>query len=677
MIIERQPIPAGLELMAPGVELAAVLDGIDIARLDGFDAVIVMQAYARLEAHMQARKATVMAEVGLYEISVSGMEKMAEPDKNSPDEVRSALGLTRRAAEREYGFAYDLKIRLPRVRDALSAGLIDKARAVVFCDWLEDVPIELARAVADHLLPKAGKWTTSELREKIKKLLIAADPAWARRKYERAVHQRRVIGVRHADGSASITGEQLPVDQAAAAIARVDAIAVRAKKSGLHAPIDHVRADVFLGLLEGSMSGLDDDAIISVLFANAARKAAGEEDDYDDQLSDAPFDTPGPQGADPDPHGADPDPHGADPDSHGGDDPDSRGGDDPDHTGDDFDGDDDDDGGSGDGDRDGSKSDGDGRADNPDDGNGGGGGRGDGGPGGCGAGGADDPNDSDDGDGGDDGCGDSHAGAPDDGNGGGGGCGGDGDSGRDGSKDDGDGDRGHGRGRSRGDGGAGSAQGSSVKSSAGVVEPVGFAAGELRVQVSTLMHLDDLPSELAGWGPIHAHLARRLAKRQIGGEWRFAICDGDGHLLYAGITRRRPAGWPRRPTPPPPSPPASRPAAGREQDSGPAGGRGSPPALSPASAAPYASDSCEVPGPGRVPGISSTPRPAADTASADIGGTRAKPARESDQEPEGDPRAKTASVRRRGIVELQFPLSLLRALYADIYAQGGWAGVIA
>ncbi|WP_285709944.1 DUF222 domain-containing protein, partial [Microtetraspora sp. NBRC 16547] len=669
MIIERQPIPEGLELMAPGVELAAVLDGIDIARLDGFDAVIVMQAYARLEAHMQARKATVMAEVGLYEISVSGMEKMAEPDKNSPDEVRSALGLTRRAAEREYGFAYDLKVRLPRVRDALSAGLIDKARAVVFCDWLEDVPVELARAVADHLLPKAGKWTTSELREKIKKLLIAADPAWARRKYERAVHQRRVIGVRHADGSASITGEQLPVDQAAAAIARVDAIAVRAKKSGLHAPIDHVRADVFLGLLEGSMSGLDDDAIIAVLFANAARKAAGEEDDYDDQLSDAPFDDPDSQGADPGPHGADPDPHGADPDSHGGDDPDSRGGDDPDHTGDDFDGD-------GDGD--------------------GGGHGGDGGPGGCGDGRANDPNDGD-GDGDDDGgCGDSHAGAPDDGDGGGGGCGGsgDGDGDRDGSKDDGDGDSGHGghsRSRSRGDGGAGSAQGSSVKSSAGVVEPVGFAAGELRVRVSTLMHLDDLPAELAGWGPIHAHLARRLAKRQIGGEWRFAICDEDGHLLYAGITRRRPAGWPRHPA----SAPVSRtPAPGlaptprlanaspadvprpdtcpdREHDPGPL------PVVDPVSGVPPAADTSATHGVVSTPALSSAPGPAAETGPAGVRGTAVDPAQKSDSGPEEDPRAKTASVRRRGIVELQFPLSLLRALYADIYAQGGWAGVIA
>ncbi|MEV0974455.1 HNH endonuclease signature motif containing protein [Microtetraspora glauca] len=40
-------------------------------------------------------------------------------------------------------------------------------------------------------------------------------------------------------------------------------------------------------------------------------------------------------------------------------------------------------------------------------------------------------------------------------------------------------------------------------------------------------------------------------------------------------------------------------------------------------------------------------------------------------------RARPTSVRRRGIVELQLPLALLRELHADLYAQGGWAGVIA
>lgn len=279
--------------MAPGLELAAVLAGLDVARLSGYDAVVVLQACARLEAHVQAAKAAVMAEVGLYEVAPCDMKKMAEPDKYSADEIRAALTLTRRAAEREYGFAYDLKTRLPRVRRALSAGTIDKPRALVFCDWLADVPAELAGAVADRLVPTAGRWTTSELKDKIKRELIAADPQWARRRYERALRQRRVEGVPHADGTATITGHQLPVDQAAAAIARVDQIARTAKRAGLAAPIDHIRADVFLGLLDATFAGLDDEAIVAVLLERAAHTTAtGQEDDLDHDLADHSGDRP-------------------------------------------------------------------------------------------------------------------------------------------------------------------------------------------------------------------------------------------------------------------------------------------------------------------------------------------------------------------------------------------------
>ncbi|WP_203981097.1 DUF222 domain-containing protein, partial [Planotetraspora silvatica] len=247
--------------MAPGPELAVLLDGLDLVRLSGYDAVVVLQAYARLEAHVQARKATVMAEVGLYVPAPGDMTKMAVPDKYSADEIRTALTLTRRAAEREYAFAHDLATRLPAVREALGAGRIDKPRALVFSDWLEDVPADLARTVADHLLPTAGGHTTSQLKDKIKRLLLAADPSWARRRYERALQRRRVEGTRLPDGSASIAGHQLPLDQAAAAIARVDAIAQQAKRAGLHTPIDHIRTDIFLGLLDGTLTGLNDTQI--------------------------------------------------------------------------------------------------------------------------------------------------------------------------------------------------------------------------------------------------------------------------------------------------------------------------------------------------------------------------------------------------------------------------------
>jgi hypothetical protein len=69
---------------------------------------------------------------------------------------------------------------------------------------------------------------------------------------------------------------------------------------------------------------------------------------------------------------------------------------------------------------------------------------------------------------------------------------------------------------------------------------------ELRVRLSTLLGLDEYPGELAGWGPVHAELARELAVTFGGGQWRFAITDEHGHLLHCGITPARPTGAPTR-----------------------------------------------------------------------------------------------------------------------------------
>ncbi|MDQ3765534.1 MAG: HNH endonuclease [Actinomycetota bacterium] len=69
---------------------------------------------------------------------------------------------------------------------------------------------------------------------------------------------------------------------------------------------------------------------------------------------------------------------------------------------------------------------------------------------------------------------------------------------------------------------------------------------ELRVRLSTLLDRDQYPAELAGWGPVHAELARDLAGTLGSAEWRFAVTDAHGQLTYCGITRARPHGTPTR-----------------------------------------------------------------------------------------------------------------------------------
>jgi hypothetical protein len=72
------------------------------------------------------------------------------------------------------------------------------------------------------------------------------------------------------------------------------------------------------------------------------------------------------------------------------------------------------------------------------------------------------------------------------------------------------------------------------------------AGMELRVRLSTLLGRDEYPAELAGWGPVHAALARELATTLGGAQRCFAITDEQGQLSHCGITAARPTSAPGR-----------------------------------------------------------------------------------------------------------------------------------
>ena len=65
---------------------------------------------------------------------------------------------------------------------------------------------------------------------------------------------------------------------------------------------------------------------------------------------------------------------------------------------------------------------------------------------------------------------------------------------------------------------------------------------EVRVALSTLLGRDEQPGEIPGLGPVPASHARVVVAQQRRAEWRFAVTDSAGRLLFDGITRWRPAG---------------------------------------------------------------------------------------------------------------------------------------
>ena len=64
---------------------------------------------------------------------------------------------------------------------------------------------------------------------------------------------------------------------------------------------------------------------------------------------------------------------------------------------------------------------------------------------------------------------------------------------------------------------------------------------DIRVDLDTLSGLNDHPGELAGYGPVIADVARKVAADQHDVRWRYTITDSvSGRPLASGTTKRRP-----------------------------------------------------------------------------------------------------------------------------------------
>ena len=319
VVAVRQLIPEGLAEIPPGPELSRVLAGLELSRLSGFDCVEVLKARYRQLNHEKARLMATIVEVGLCDIGPDDeLPRQTVPDEFAADEVRAALVLTRRAADAQFDLAYDLLTRLPAVHVAMNAGVLDEPRARVFSDWTAELSVEQARALCTELLPGAPGLTTGQLVEQIKKWAIAIDPDWARRRYEQAVADRKVIGYRNPDGSANLCGLNLPINRVAAASGHIDSLAKSAKRAGDARPIDHIRADLFLGMTDGTYTGLDDAHIVGLLITQSKKTAAVPDDNAGDLGNDHSDDDESPASSDGDNGGNGPEYGEPSDDKHGG-----------------------------------------------------------------------------------------------------------------------------------------------------------------------------------------------------------------------------------------------------------------------------------------------------------------------------------------------------------------------
>jgi hypothetical protein len=183
----------------------------------------------------------------------SGAEKATGITREAVQEVALALTLTQYSAQAQAQLAIDLQDKLPETFAQMNAGNLDPARVKVIAEANSLTDPESARKIDRLIADQAAGMTTGKLRAELRKLEVKVDPKSAEKRRERAERRACLRLYPDSDFTAALCGQCLPADLAAAAHARVCAIAAAWKAAGAKGPVGLLQAKVFLGLLLGTL----------------------------------------------------------------------------------------------------------------------------------------------------------------------------------------------------------------------------------------------------------------------------------------------------------------------------------------------------------------------------------------------------------------------------------------
>jgi hypothetical protein len=179
------------------------------------------------------------------------------PDVWSPSlrhELAAALACSAQSAETTAWLAWEQQARLPGTGALLNDGTLTVAKARAVSEtfkYLSDADAARAEALIAGQL--AGK-TYPQVLRLAEQAALTADPGLAARRREQAQHKdARVTLFREQQGTAALSGRDLPPDEALAAMASVNARAQHYQDSGAFGAtrMDVLRAYAYLDLLNG------------------------------------------------------------------------------------------------------------------------------------------------------------------------------------------------------------------------------------------------------------------------------------------------------------------------------------------------------------------------------------------------------------------------------------------
>jgi hypothetical protein len=176
--------------------------------------------------------------------------------------VSLALQVPLRTAQTRLAQATTLVAELPRTLAAVADGSISAAHATVLAEAVWQLPAdrpEFPAALEQAVLPPvlaAGCITVPQLRRRVRRAVLALDPATAEQRHQRARAERRVEYHPGEDGMAALTA-LLPAPDAQLLYTRLTTAAGLLPAED-HRTLDQKRADL---LVDAMLTGLPEDAL--------------------------------------------------------------------------------------------------------------------------------------------------------------------------------------------------------------------------------------------------------------------------------------------------------------------------------------------------------------------------------------------------------------------------------
>src|SRR5215813_5673877 len=249
-IAENLPVGPGL---AGWLALARAAD-LENGALAG-----VAASFRRLASWAAAGELAAVAEIASRSARTdrqAAVDGAGRPDRVTADatgQVALALAMSPDGASAWTDLGVVLGWRLRGTGAALAAGEIDLSRARMIARVTGPLSEEAARQVEAAVLGRAGWQTLGQLHAALRAAVIKADPEGAERLRRDAERNAQVVLYPEDEGTATLAGYALPGVQASAAMARITALAKAMQAAGNGGRIDLVRAQVFLGLLLGTL----------------------------------------------------------------------------------------------------------------------------------------------------------------------------------------------------------------------------------------------------------------------------------------------------------------------------------------------------------------------------------------------------------------------------------------